>query len=105
VKSENSYSLSTLTKIKLISDELRKLPEVEEVMDPINAKVFKYLFGMLVVKQSFPAGQIPGSPEEIAKLKDEMLSEPTLRNVVVSENGEYLALYLKMKERRENRRG
>jgi hydrophobe/amphiphile efflux-3 (HAE3) family protein len=97
VKSDNAYSFSTLTKIKLISDELKKLPEVEEVMDPINAKVFKYLFGMLVVKQSFPAGQIPGSPEEIMKLKEEMLSEPTLKNVVVSENGENLALYLKMK--------
>jgi hydrophobe/amphiphile efflux-3 (HAE3) family protein len=97
VKSDNAYSFSTLTKIKLISDELKKLPEVEEVMDPINAKVFKYLFGMLVVKQSFPAGQIPGSPEEIAKLKEEMLSEPILKNVVVSENGENLALYLKMK--------
>jgi predicted RND superfamily exporter protein len=45
VKSENAYSLSTLTKIKLISDELKKLPDVEEVMDPLNAKVFKYLFG------------------------------------------------------------
>jgi hydrophobe/amphiphile efflux-3 (HAE3) family protein len=98
VKSENAYSLSTLTKIKLISDELKKLPEVQETMDPLNAKVFKYLFGMLVVKQSFPAGQIPGSPGEIEKLKEEMLSEPTLKNVVVSENGETLAIYLKLRE-------
>ncbi len=98
VKSDDAYSLSTLTKIKKISDEIEKLPEVEEVLNPLNATVFKYLFGMLVVKKSFPGGQIPESREKIQKLKQEMLSEPILKNVVVSENGESLAIYIKLKD-------
>ncbi len=97
VKSDDAYSLSTLTKIKNISQEIEKLPEVEEIIDPLNAKVFKYLFGMVVVKTSFPAGEIPQSKEKIEKLKQEMLSEPVLKNVVVSENGESLAIYLRLK--------
>lgn len=97
VKSDNAYSLSTLTKIKNISDEIRTLHEVEDIIDPLSAKVFKYLFGMVVVKTSFPGGEIPESREKIAKLKEEMLAEPILKNVVVSENGESLAIYIKIK--------
>lgn len=98
VKSDDAYSLSTLTKIKNISEQIRKLPEVDEVIDPISAKVFKYLFGMVVVKQSFPGGEIPQSREKIEEFKEEMLSEPTLKNVVVSENGEALAIYIRLKD-------
>ena len=98
VESEDAFSLSTLTKIKSISEEVKRLPEVEEVMDPLNATVFKYLFGMLVIRQSFPEGKIPASREQIEELKREMLSEPTLKNVVISENGETLAIYIKLKE-------
>jgi hydrophobe/amphiphile efflux-3 (HAE3) family protein len=97
VKAENVYSLSTLTKIKNISEEIALLDEVEDIIDPLSAKVFKYLFGMVVVKTSFPGGEIPESSEKIAKLKEEMLSEPILKNIVVSENGESLAIYMKIK--------
>lgn len=97
VKSDNAYSFSTLTKIKNISDEIRTLHEVEDIIDPLSAKVFKYLFGMVVVKTSFPGGEIPESREKIAKIKEEMLAEPILKNVVVSENGESLAIYIKIK--------
>ncbi len=98
VKADDAYSLSTLTKIKKISDEIEKLPEVEEVINPLNATVFKYLFGMVVVKKSFPGGQIPESRDKLEKLKQEMLSEPVLKNVVVSENGESLAIYIKLRD-------
>jgi len=98
VTSDDAYSLSTLTKIKNISEEIQNLPEVEEVIDPINAKVFKYLFGMVIVKQSFPGGEIPQSREKIEEFKNEMLSEPTLKNVVVSESGEALAIYIRLKD-------
>lgn len=98
VKSDDAYSLSTLTKIKKISDELKKLPEIDEVMDPLNATIFKYLFGMVVVKKSLPGGEIPRSKEEIEEFKKEMLSEPILKNVVVSENGESLAIYIRLKD-------
>jgi hydrophobe/amphiphile efflux-3 (HAE3) family protein len=98
VKADDAYSLSTLTKIKNISDELKQLPEIAEVIDPLNARVFKYLFGMVVVKQSFPGGEIPQSREKIEQLKNEMLSEPVLKNVVVSENGESLAIYMRLKD-------
>jgi len=98
VKADDAYSLSTLTKIKKISDEIEKLPEVEEIINPLNATVFKYLFGMVVVKKSFPGGEIPKSREKIQKLKQEMLSEPILKNVVVSENGESLAIYIKLRD-------
>ena len=97
VKAEDAYSLSTLTKIKNIAERIRKLPEVEEIIDPLSAKVFKYLFGMVVVKTSFPGGEIPESPEKIEKLREEMLSEPILKNIVVSESGESLAIYIKLK--------
>ena len=97
VKADNAYSLTTLTKIKNISDKIRALPEVEDIIDPLSAKVFKYLFGMVVVKTSFPGGEIPESQQKIAKLKEEMLAEPILKNVVVSENGESLAIYIKVK--------
>ncbi len=97
VKSDDVYSISTLTKIKNISDSVRELPEVEEVIDPLNATVFKYIFGMVVVKQSFPGGKIPQSREKIERLKQEMLSEPILKNVIVSENGEALAIYMKLR--------
>jgi len=98
VKSDDAYSLSTLTKIKKISEQIQKLPEVDEVIDPLNATVFKYLFGMVVVQKSFPGGEIPQSREKIEQLKQEMLSEPVLKNVVVSENGEALAIYIKLKD-------
>lgn len=98
VKSDDAYSLSTLTKIKKISDELKKLPEIDEVMDPLNATIFKYLFGMVVIKKSLPGGEIPRSKEEIEEFKKEMLSEPILKNVVVSENGESLAIYIRLKD-------
>jgi hydrophobe/amphiphile efflux-3 (HAE3) family protein len=97
VKADNVYSLSTLSKIKNISEEIAELEEVEEIIDPLSAKVFKYLFGMVVVKTSFPGGEIPESGEKIEKIKEEMLSEPILKNVVVSENGESLAIYMKIK--------
>ncbi len=97
VKADNVYSLSTLTKIKNISEEIAQLEEVEDIIDPLSAKVFKYLFGMVVVKTSFPGGEIPKSGEKIAKIKKEMLAEPILKNVVVSENGESLAIYIKIK--------
>ncbi|MFW6139631.1 MAG: hypothetical protein ACOC7U_10745, partial [Spirochaetota bacterium] len=98
VKAEDPFSLSTLTKIKEISNKIKKLPQVEEVIDPLNAKVFEYLFGMVVVKQSFPEKKIPESQQKIERLKNELLSEPTLKNVVVSENGEALAIYIKLKD-------
>jgi hydrophobe/amphiphile efflux-3 (HAE3) family protein len=98
VKSDDAYSLSTLTKIKKISEEIQKLPEVDEVMDPLNATVFKYLFGMIVIKESFPGKEIPKSREKIEQYKQEMLSEPILKNVVVSENGESLAIYIRLKD-------
>lgn len=98
VKSDNAYSLSTLTKIKKISDEIKKLPEVAEVLDPLNATIFKYLFGMVVIKKSLPGGEIPQSQEKIEEFKKEMLSEPILKNVVVSENGESLAIYIRLKD-------
>jgi len=102
VKSEDPYSLSTLTKIQQISSELKKLPEVEEVIDPLNATIFKYIFGMIVVKKSFPGGEIPRSEEKIKEFKEEMLSEPILKNVVVSENGDALAIYIRLSENRQN---
>ena len=102
VKSEDPYSLSTLTKIQQISSELKKLPEVEEVIDPLNATIFKYIFGMIVVKKSFPGGEIPRSEEKIEEFKEEMLSEPILKNVVVSENGDALAVYIRLSENRRN---
>lgn len=98
VQSDDAYSLSTLTKIKKISEEIQKLPEVDDVMDPLNATVFKYLFGMVVIKESFPGKEIPKSREKIEQYKQEMLSEPTLKNVVVSENGESLAIYIRLKD-------
>lgn len=98
VESDNAYSLSTLTKIKEISEEIQKLPEVDEVIDPLNATVFKYLFGMVVMKSSLPGGEIPRSREKIEQFKQEMLSEPILKNVVVSENGESLAIYIRLKD-------
>jgi len=98
VKSDDAYSLSTLTKIKRITDDIKKLPEVEEVIDPLNATVFKYLFGMLVIKKSLPGGKIPTSKEKIEQFKNEVLSEPILKNVVVSENGESLAIYIRLKD-------
>jgi len=98
VKSDDAYSLSTLTKIKNISNELKKLPEIDEVIDPLNATIFKYLFGMVVIKKSLPGGEIPRSREKIEEFKAEMLSEPTLKNVVVSENGESLAIYIRLKD-------
>ncbi|RKX96167.1 MAG: hypothetical protein DRP84_01870 [Spirochaetes bacterium] len=97
VKSDNAYSLSTLTKIKKVSDAIKKLPEVEEVIDPLNATVFKYIFGMVVIKQTLPGGKIPESKEKIEEFKNEVLSEPILKNVVVSENGEALAIFIKLK--------
>ena len=98
VQSDDAYSLSTLTKIKKISEEIQKLPEVDEVIDPLNATVFKYLFGMIVIKESFPGKEIPQSREKIEQYKKEMLSEPTLKNVVVSENGESIAIYIRLKD-------
>ena len=98
VKSDNAYSLSTLTKIKKISDAIKKLPEVEEVIDPLNATVFKYIFGMVVIKKTLPGGKIPKSKEKIEEFKNEVLSEPILKNVVVSENGEALAIFIKLKD-------
>jgi len=98
VRADDPYSLSTLTKIKNISEEIKDLPEVEEVIDPLNATVFKYLFGMLVIKKSFPGGEVPDSREQVEKFKQEMLSEPVLKNVVVSENGEALAIYIRLKD-------
>jgi len=59
VKSDNAYSLATLTKIKKISNEIKRLPEIAEVLDPLNATIFKYLFGMVVIKKSLPGGKIP----------------------------------------------
>lgn len=102
VKSEDPYSLSTLTKIQQISSELKELPEVEEVIDPLNATIFKYIFGMIVVKKSFPGGEIPRSEEKIDEFKEEMLSEPILKNVVVSENGDALAIYIRLSEDRQS---
>jgi hydrophobe/amphiphile efflux-3 (HAE3) family protein len=96
VQSDDAYSLSTLTKIKNISEQIQRLPEVEEVIDPLNATVFKYLFGMIVIKESFPGNEIPKSREKIEQYKQEMLSEPILKNVVVSENGESLAIYIRL---------
>jgi hypothetical protein len=101
VKSEDPYSLSTLTKIQQISSELKKLPEVEEVIDPLNATIFKYIFGMIVVKKSFPGGEVPRSEEKIQEFKEEMLSEPILKNVVVSENGDALAIYIRLSNDRK----
>ena len=98
VKSDDVYSLSTLTKIKKISDAIKKLPEVDEVIDPLNATVFKYVFGMVVIKKSLPGGEIPKSKEKINQFKKEVLSEPILKNVVVSENGEALAIYIRLKD-------
>lgn len=73
------------------------MPEVEEVIDPLNATVFKYIFGMVVIKQTLPGGKIPESKEKIEEFKNEVLSEPILKNVVVSENGEALAIFIKLK--------
>jgi hydrophobe/amphiphile efflux-3 (HAE3) family protein len=98
VKAEDAYSLSTLTKIKKISEKIRKLPEVADVLDPLNATIFKYLFGAVVIKKSLPGGEIPQSQEKIENFKKEMLSEPILKNVVVSENGESLAIYIRLKD-------
>ncbi len=98
VKSDNAYSLATLTKIKKISNEIKRLPEIAEVLDPLNATIFKYLFGMVVIKKSLPGGKIPQSQEKIEEFKKEMLSEPILKNVVVSENGESLAIYIRLKK-------
>jgi len=97
VKSDDVYSLSTLTKIKDISDEIQKLPEIAEVVDPFNAPVFKYLFGMLVVKKSLTGGEVP-SIKKLEEFKNELLSEPVLKNVVVSENGKSLAIYIRLKD-------
>jgi len=98
VDAQDPFSVSTLTKLKRISDELKKLPEVEEVIDPLNAKIFKYIFGMIVVQKSLPGGEVPTTEDKIKKFKKEMLSEPILKNVVVSENGEALAIYIRLKE-------
>ncbi|UCB44766.1 MAG: RND family transporter [Spirochaetota bacterium] len=98
VQSDDAYSLSTLTKIKNISEQIQRLPEVDEVIDPLNATVFKYLFGMIVIKESFPGNEIPESREKIEQHKQEMLSEPILKNVVVSENGESLAIYIRLSD-------
>jgi hydrophobe/amphiphile efflux-3 (HAE3) family protein len=98
VESDDAYSISTLTKIKNISEQIQQLPEVDEVIDPLNATVFKYLFGMIVIKESFPGNEIPESREKIEQRKQEMLSEPILKNVVVSENGESLAIYIRLKD-------
>jgi hydrophobe/amphiphile efflux-3 (HAE3) family protein len=98
VQSDDAYSLSTLTKIKNISEQIKRLPEVDEVIDPLNATIFKYLFGMIVIKESFPGNEIPESREKIEQYKQEMLSEPILKNVVVSENGESLAIYIRLRD-------
>ena len=97
VEAEDPFSHRTLVKMREIGEHIRKLPDVEEVIDPVNAAVFKPLFGTVAVKKVFPGGDIPESPEKLRQIKKDMLSEPLLENVVVSENGDSLALYVRMK--------
>lgn len=98
VKAEDPFSAATLKKIGEISGQIRELYAVEEVIDPVNATVFKPLFGTVAVKKMFPEGTVPEDPAELQRIKQEMLDEPLLRDVVVSENGQSLALYIRLRE-------
>lgn len=87
------FDVSFLNKLKRFHRELSEsLPHVRDVRSLINARKTTGSGGQLLVEDLLE--DIPGHPEEMAELRDFVLSNPLYRNLIVSEDGSFTTLVI-----------
>jgi predicted RND superfamily exporter protein/nitrogen-specific signal transduction histidine kinase len=85
------YTPHTLRKIKRLTEEFRKIPEVSKVYSLTTANSIGILWGeqsdLLIL-------EIPETAEGAAALKDKLVDQPLYTNLLVSEDGRAAAIYI-----------
>ncbi|WP_321390012.1 MMPL family transporter [uncultured Desulfuromusa sp.] len=97
VEADNVFTPEILSKIRQLGAELvEKVPFADDV---ISLTDFEFTFGTeegMEIIDLVP-DPVPNSPEELAKIKAMALSKPSLKNKIVSDDGRYAWIALRMK--------
>ncbi len=97
VEADNVFTPEILSKIRELGAELvEKVPFSDDV---ISLTDFEFTFGTeegMEIIDLIPE-PVPTSPDELAKIKAMALSKPSLKNKIVSEDGRYTWIALRMK--------
>ncbi len=88
------FDLQFLIKLKEIHERLEmEVPYVEEVTSLINARATRGAEGELIVEELME--NRPRSESELQAIKDFVLSNPTYKNLLISEDGKFTTMILK----------
>lgn len=97
VEADDVFTPQILTKIRELGEELEeKVPFADDV---VSLADFEFTLGTeegMEIVDLVPE-VVPTSPEELEKIKEMALSKPSLKNKIVSEDGRYTWIALRMK--------
>ena len=94
VQSDRVFSLPFLERLKTLHDELEEgTPLLNDIDSLINARSTKGEDGQLLVEDLLE--ELPETDSEIKELKEYVLSHPLYKNLMISEDGQFIAIVIK----------
>ncbi len=98
VHSDDVFSHSTLSKIDTLTRAYKGIEGVSYVMSLTDIMDIKKTEDGLEVGKLIEKGQIPTSPDSLKKLKDYVLSKERFKGQIVSEDGKYAAILIRIQD-------
>jgi predicted RND superfamily exporter protein len=95
LRTSEVFDLPFLERLRALHRELEsEVPRVQEVTSLINARSTRGSADELIVEDLFE--EWPGTPAELAVLRDRALSNPLYRNLLLSEDGRLTAIVVEL---------
>lgn len=83
-ESEDILNENSLTRIKTISKKMERMKDFDRIMSPFNSKDIKSEDGMMIINPAIE--RIPGTEAEKEKLRSELLKNPLVYGITISED-------------------
>ena len=88
------FRAETLALVEQLEAAFDALPEVEDVVGPLNVQVIRGTQAALEIRSAAPRGMAPTDDEDIEAYRNLVLTDRTLIDYVVSSTGNAFAIYL-----------
>ena len=97
INEEGIFNTETLTKIKRMEEELKRIRGVKEVTSPLSAQVITGTEQALNVGPAAPDGEVPKTSEEMTAFRKRVLGSRMLRDNIVSSDGRAGAISIELR--------
>jgi hydrophobe/amphiphile efflux-3 (HAE3) family protein len=83
-ESEDILNENSLKRIKAVSKKMERMKDLDRVMSPFSSKDIKSDDGMMIINPAIE--RIPGTEKEKEKLRSELLNNPLVYGITISED-------------------